>query len=242
MIKLTRLAVAIVTLWLSASPVDSQPVQAFVQGTHATGACSPGADSWSPTYNPGSFTLSNSNLTATTTSFNTVDTLISTICHTSGLLYNEYVAGPSGDDINWGYATSTHAPTLLIGNGDPPTNDPLSFGFRNNRRWRINNGDVPSGMSTQPQNGDVVGIAINLNTGFAWVRDVNQSAAVWWGDNGTGDPVAGTNGLSISLLVGLPLYIAYTNNQNSGPGSVTMNPGTSSFAATAPSGYSAWGP
>src|SRR6185503_10649395 len=99
--------------------------------------------------------------------------------------------------------------------------------------------ETGSSMSSGPTTNDILGFAVDLTNSKIWVRNVTVSSTTWYGNNTTGDPTTGTNGFSISALVGTALFLAFTSNQNGIDESVTLNAGGTSFAASAPSGYSA---
>jgi hypothetical protein len=190
-------------------------------------------DQWSATFAPSRFTLSNGNLTASATLTNQTDTIISVISNSTGKFYFEMTCVSSGEDLAWGLAKSNQSNTSLLGSNNPSP----SVGFRNSGNWRINNSEIGSGIPSAPNN-ETIGFAVDLTNSLIWVRKT-ASPSNWYG-NGAGDPVARTNGFSISSLAGQALFLAYTSNQNGPADASTMNAGASAFAASAPTGYIAW--
>lgn len=84
--------------------------------------------------------------------------------------------------------------------------------------------------------GNVVGIAYDAGASRIWFNKNHGS----WGGNGAGDPVAGTNGISITP--GTWPMMLFTAQTGTGPGATTFT--LRDYAAAqqyaAPSGYSAW--
>lgn len=190
------------------------------------------ADHWSPTFAPSKFSLSGDQLTATATDHNHTDTIIGVVSQTSGKGYFEIAAASSGADLGWGLAPSTASLGVLLGSSGN------GVGFRNNRNWRLGGAETASGMPSPPNN-ETLGFAVDLTNSRIWVCKTS-APTTWYGNNGTGDPVAGTNGFSISSLAGVALFLGFTSNQNGIDEAATMNVGGSAFAGTVPSGYTAW--
>ena len=102
------------------------------------------------------------------------------------------VAGYTGIGFGDGSASSAGNQYLGI--------DTHSLSFAGGGNWVINNTFTASGSSAAGT-GDLIDIAIDLGAQLAWF---NQFRYVD-GNNGTGDPVAGTNGFSISALASFTL-------------------------------------
>lgn len=190
-----------------------------------------GGEQWSSTFAPTKFAISGAGLTASATDLNHTDTIIGTTSRTTGKWYFEMLAGAASQDLAWGLAPVSASNGSIIGNSGQ------GIAFRNNTHWRIGSGEVLSGMG-QP-NSETIGFAVDLTNSLIWIRRTSSPSS-WFGNNGAGDPVTGTNGFSISSITGVGLYLAFTSNQNGSAVSATMNAGASTFAATAPTGYTAW--
>lgn len=180
------------------------------------------------------YAYSNSNLTATATLTNSTDTALGTLTRTTGKYYFEFTTTSSGGpDLVWGIAKSTQTNSGLLGSGS------AGLGWRSNGNWRIGGSEGVSGMSA-PSSGQVIGIAVDLTNSLIWIRNVTASSTTWYGANsGTPNPATGTEGFSFSSF-SAAMYLCFSSNQNSTTPAVTMNAGGSSFAATAPTGFSAW--
>lgn len=125
----------------------------------------------------------------------------------TGLYYIEatYEVVPSwpAEQGNIGFATSD----TVIG-----TNSPAVL-YRSTGHILVNGADVA--FLTAYANGDVIGMAINLNTRLLWVR-LNGGA---WNNNVGADPSAGTGGIDISAIfaVGRTYYPYMLNAGSSFP-------------------------
>jgi hypothetical protein len=82
--------------------------------------------------------------------------------------------------------------------------------------------------------GDVIGISYDAGAGLCWF---NKNGGSWVGNGGAGDPVAGTNGLSI-VPGGWPIMIVAVNT--SAAATFTLRDTASAQVFSRPSGYSAW--
>ena len=82
--------------------------------------------------------------------------------------------------------------------------------------------------------GDVYCFAVNMTTGKAWVR--KGAAGPWNGPVANGDPVAGTNGVTIG-----PSSASLFAQFDASSAGITLNSGDSAFSGSVPSGYtSGW--
>lgn len=227
--------------WAQLGQVPDWPTR-FVPNTGpACAAVTP--DSWSPSFfTPGALTLSNSNLTATTTpaAYGTVVAEIGLRCNSAGKYYfEETITGTGGYDQNWGVATALQGKIESIGSITPGQGS-QSVGYSADVSHFVYGGTPFGGGMARPASGDVVGIAVDLTNGLMWIRDVTVSSTTWYGNgSGTPNPVTGTNGFSFTPFAA-PVYIAWSSNGDGSADSATMAAHT--FAAAAPSGFSAWQP
>jgi len=190
-------------------------------------------DTWDATFGSTKWTVGGTgNLTATAIDHNHTDTIIGTIPHTTGKFYVEFVSGATGDDRWVGIATAAMTNATLLGTGL------LSLGFHNDGNWRFNSTLGASGMGV-PANGNIIGLMFDL-AGHAYIRNVTANPALWFGNNGSADPVAGTNGFPFTAF-GAPAFVAATSNQNGGDEIFVYQDGSGTFGAAAPSGSNAWG-
>lgn len=226
-------------LILAVSTVNAQPVRNFVQGPASVTGCEAIAtDGWSPTYFFGAgggspyVTLSNESpalsgnyLTSSISAFGTNQLVveINKRCHSTGKRYFRLttVTVP-GSDIAFGLASATHDNGRTLGDMQlvGPVPDSLGYQFfATNRKWRYASGPSALVNLALPANGNVIGIAVDLDTKKAWIRNETADCATWYGtDVNPADPVAGTNGYDFSSPTpsGLPWYIAWASNQNGG--------------------------
>jgi len=176
-------------------------------------------------------TLSLGNLKSTRTS-TAVGGSRSISYKSSGLLFFEATKTQSGgttDAIAVGDSSATYG---NINSGSPG----------NYAAYWMGDGSIVIGGSSTgfnlgiAANGDVIGTAINFNTGKGWMRRNNGL----WNGNGTADPASGVNGFSVVPTNSAPM-LCWSNIGSPVVGdNVTFNFGASSFAFTSPVGYSGW--
>jgi hypothetical protein len=170
---------------------------------------------WNPLDKGPSVSLSGGNLVASGSSINAVR---STIGKSTGTAYWE--------------VTPTAGLYSMIGVSDAvaplnnyPGSDTHSWGYCSNDGTLYYSSNSPFGSAYV--DGDVIGIALNMNTGKLWI----SLNGVW---QGAGNPVAGTNP---AALVSGTLY-AITGDSCYGQGwSHTANFGQSPFVYPVPSGF-----
>ncbi len=144
----------------------------------------------------------------------------------SGKWYFEVVCVLPWDHILIGVATTGAALTY-------PGNDALGWGYKastGNRYWN----NVNSAYGDAWTDGDVIGVAVNLDTGYIWFAKNN----VW--QNG-GDPVAGTNPAKINVSGTVyPMAGPYGSNGDSihCDGRFALQ----DMSYSPPSGFSVWDP
>jgi hypothetical protein len=98
---------------------------------------------------------------------------------------------------------------------------------------------APGGSTTAP-GGHNVQFAIDIDAGRWWAR---YDGGSWVGGSGSaGDPVAGTNGVDYTsyIPVSTATFPWVTTQHWTVDGVQSFNPGSSTFANTPPSGFSAW--
>lgn len=103
--------------------------------------------------------------------------------------------------------------------------------------------DHPATVATSTfATNDWMGIGINTLTGRLWWRNATASPSTWWGGTGSPDPVTGTDGFDVTgNLTGNIYVIVGAGNENTpGTNSILVNFGATAFAATKPTGWSAW--
>ena len=157
---------------------------------------------WDPSRNAsGHLSFSNANQRVTYTGTAGTDSnAFSTNFHSSGkwlcrfnIIQADTVGG--GTEVGFGDASASSAGGQYIGI------DTHSFALSDGGNWALNDSFTASGIGSFTT-GDLVDIAIDLTGELAWVR---KNAGTWYGNNGTGDPIAGTNGFPISGLASFTL-------------------------------------
>lgn len=179
----------------------------------------------------------------------------STVLKSSGSLYFEVTLGSAGDQIAVGVCTRS---TLIasgagsgaggiIGRNAGTTYHAMAGAF-----GMVTNGGVStiymnstlgaaSGLGSLA-NGHVIAVAINFTSQLGWIKNLSVGGtAGQWNLNLNGDPAGGTNGISIAAILGAGLVPFGTVYFGTTGGIGTINPGTSSFTGTVPSGFTgAW--
>lgn len=128
-----------------------------------------------------------------------------------------------------------------VNNGYSPSNTNGANVFPNNTNGKIFNtaGDTGKSLSKTPANGDVIGVAIDLDNHQAWFKNITQSSA--WNGDGTANPATNAGGVTIDGGSTNHLgYVPVSSTDNTGS-KVTINGGSSAFVGTVPSGFtSGW--
>jgi hypothetical protein len=172
--------------------------------------------------------LSNANLTATAATAAQAQVRAST-SRASGKYYFEVTCG--GTIQNSAVGVSTSAPggtTLAFSQGS----------FVNVANGAIFIGGASSGFSTGGAfvAGDVACIALDLGSKRVWFRRNNGL----WENSGTDNPATNTGGLDVSAYFASAAAFPIVTFTSTGL-SHTGNFGATSFAYSAPSGFSSWG-
>lgn len=196
-------------------------------------ALSPAAPAGTGTLNPSdkgaNITLSNGNLTATGGAASSFQSIRSQTSRSTGKYYWEWTVGQKG--INNGVAgflNSTASLATYIGA------DANGIGLVTNGQV-VQSASFTSYLSTIA-NGDVCGLAIDLDAHLLWVRD----GAGNWNGSGTANPATGSGGISLPSGLNSGSVFAGISVFNSSDFS-TANFGGSAFSQTVPAGFSAWG-
>lgn len=176
---------------------------------------------WSPTDKASNVSLTNSDLTAGSSSA-TFGSVRATLGRSTGKYYFEVLCTTMGS-TRTGVGDGSFTITTYVGNS------PKSAGFVNS--YVSNNGFTLDNSGTFViANGDVLGFAVDGTNGKAWVSKNNAWQL-------SGDPAAGT-GQWISWTPPVTIYPAtsvYETNV-----SFTLRTKTSQITGTVPSGFSVW--
>jgi hypothetical protein len=188
-----------------------------------------GATTWNPS-DIAQATLSNGNLTVTTSGVNTG--VRATTGFTTGKYYWEATAVTwAGNGSEVGVATASAA---LLG-GALAGQAVVTRGTTALGGIHVNGTYSGSSLGTM-SNGTVVGIAVDLTAGLIWFRKAPSGN---WNGSGTANPATGTGGISLGVLSGnvlLPIYGGGIANEVT-----TANFGATTFTGAVPSGFtSGW--
>jgi hypothetical protein len=199
-------------------------------------AAAGGASTWNSADKSASITLSGGNLTATCGAF-AVHCVRGTTSKASGKHYFEITivsrnsAGGGTDQMKLGIATSAHGLTTLLGDGDS-----VSAGYTTNHNGGgaegrlVANTEAVDLPATLLSDTDVVGVAVDVSNHL-----------VWFHRNGTyqnsGNPATGVNGIDyVATGAVFPCFQGRATSDQ-----VTLNVGSTAFAHSVPSGFTAWG-
>jgi hypothetical protein len=199
------------------------------------------------TFNPSdkaaTVTLSNGNLTATqNTTASTFEAGRSTTSRGSGLAYFELT-------ITSRSSSSGHNQGTVFGFANSSATLTGGYPGANNNSVGAQTGDNPGGIlyntaaygtyiGTQVSAGDVVGIAVDMNKGLFWIKNVTTASN--WNNSASADPAAGVGGFGVPTVSDAFFMWAGANLGVVADVS-TVNFGAAAFAGTLPSGYVAWG-
>lgn len=181
---------------------------------------------WNPSDKSANMSLSNGNLTATSTNFSVGVRAVKG--NNSGKFYWEATlanGGSSADDVGLGLATADLTSTAPVGTTAVSLNSIFVNG---------------SSISTFPgmSNGVIVGIAVDLTVKLIWYRN---AAAGIWNNNGSANPATGVGGINIASVATGLLFPLFQVGAASGH-AATANFGATAFNGAVPSGYTAgWG-
>lgn len=177
---------------------------------------------WNPSDKNASVTLSNGNLTATTSSSGSVRSIAS---HSSGKYYCENVITHSANS-SFGIATSGYSLSGYIGS------TANAVGCLTDGRVFLNNVNVTT--LTAVANGTTWSLAIDLDNKRAWWR----RNAGNWNDNVSADPATNTLGVDISGLNAGLYFVIWDGETNTD--AAAMNFGATAYAQSVPSGFGNW--
>ena len=181
------------------------------------------ATTWNPADKGAQITLSNGNLTAEAAIYGAIDSVRATTSVSSGKLYWEIYVDYSYFAVTVGVGNSSASLVNLLGT------DANGWGYKINGDKINNNSNSSYGDSFAA--GDIVGVALNLDTGKIWFA----KNGVW---QNSGNPVAGINeafsGLSGTLY---PMGGCGRDGGDPNNDKQTIRPDSSSQSYTPPSGF-----
>jgi hypothetical protein len=191
-----------------------------------------GVATWNPSDKSTSATLSNGNLTMT--SSGGAQGARSTISRTSGKLYFEVTftctAIGSATSSGCGIAASTATLTSLWAGT-------VAWCQLSNGHIWINNVDQGAGSAIgTPASGNTFCVAVDFTNLKIWFRLNNGN----WNNSGSANPSTNVGGISISLFSGVAAFVSGSVQGIANFVTDTINCGSSAFSYPVPSGYSSW--
>ena len=241
--SLSALNTALATLAFQDPTVENATISYSVTDQHSLSASTTTAVSvtsgsgtsgttWNPAAIGTSGTLSNANLTMTTTGSTNV---LSTTSKGAGKLC--FTVTANALTYNWaaGLATSAQGLTgVYLGGGGAPSE--ALYASYGGAQAVYNAGTLVAsitGATSAP--GDVIMEAVDLNVGLFWVTDTAMRTAGYsWNDSTSANPATGTGGFLTSSIGSGPYFIA-AGSQESGS-SFTINP----TPVGCPAGFTTW--
>lgn len=177
-------------------------------------------------------TLSNGNRTATHNTSTSNSGARSTTQKSSGKYYFEFTLTTNVNSDVVGIMTAAATYTNMVTNG---TNG--GYLYRSGSIWSNN---ASAGMNLGGRaNGDIIGVAVDLDNDRIWFRVVSPSVGNWNG-SGTADPATNVGGANLSNYTATTLApaVGFAATLNT---VTTMNAGNAAFTGTVPSGFtSGW--
>jgi hypothetical protein len=188
---------------------------------------------------PPGITLSNANLTATST-VTGWQSARGTAGHQAGKFYAEATINTLAGAVGFGICNASQLNNKQLGTD---TNGMMIFTEADGQIAGIfYNGGNAQTIGTTPKQGDVVGIAIDLNAKLGWFY--NPQTQQWNGDViANQNPATGLGGLPLAAIAvpggaaGL-VYLGVSLDANTD--AVTINAGATNFVHTAPTGFNKW--
>jgi hypothetical protein len=193
---------------------------------------------WNPADKNANITLSNGNLTATSSGASTT-AVRSTSSFSSGKVYFEITLSTVQTNIAVGFANSTESLTPSSGIG--ADNNALGFYAVSPAQAVYLNASNLSNGTVASSNGDIVYFAIDFTAQKVWVSSaVMRGASTPWNNAAIGsqNPSSSTGGLSFATMAAGPYFIIF--NDSTGGAVSVLNTGATAFNGTLPTGYSAW--
>jgi hypothetical protein len=188
---------------------------------------------------PAGITLSNNNLTATSTVVGW-QSARGTVGHQAGKFYAEATLNTLAGAVGFGVCNASQLNNQRIGTD---TNGMMIFTEADGATAGIfYNGGNAQTIGTAPQQGDVVGIAIDLNAKLGWFY--NPQTQQWNGDVlANQNPATGLGGLPLAAIAvpGGTAGLVYLGvSLDAKTDAVTINAGATNFVHTAPTGFNKW--
>jgi hypothetical protein len=194
---------------------------------------------WDPT-TVAAVTLSGSNLVATntgTTATNQGANVPAASGKTAGKFYFEVTlttVTEIGVPGNYGFGVGTLASTYTAMGNNATTGAMVFF---SGNIW-TNGSSSGSSLGLRGQ-GNVIGVAVDLDNRKIWFKKVDVTAGNWNG-SGTADPATNTGGITIPAGTMIP-FCTFGGTNGTANNVTTTNFGSSSFTGSVPSGFtSGW--
>lgn len=185
-------------------------------------------------------TLSNGNLTFTSSAVAGTYGAFNTAPKSSGKRYFEMTL-QQFETTGLTYTGVGLASSIMSLNGSLGAANHNSIAY-DTHSWNITYGGSNQGTIGQPVANDVICFAVDLSNKLCWVR----RNAGNWNNNAGANPATGAGGIDISELVlqlngkNVAVYPFVQMSVGSAADIVVANYGSSAFAQTVPSGFSAW--
>src|SRR5262245_33583065 len=219
---------------------DTDVVAAITTTDAIDASVSPAVTTWNPADVTASILLSNGNLTADVSVAGN-QSVRCTTGQSTGKFYFEifcnHVRYNQGQSI--GIATLT-APLSTFMQGSTPGSGTAAFCVLRSTGLNVYvNGFQQFAFASQPNNSDMVCVAVDMTNKRLWFRINNGN----WNDNASYDPATNVGGQDISSVFssGVSAYPYLYGNSTFGTGDMVMtaNFGATAFSYTVPSGFTA---
>lgn len=175
----------------------------------------------------GTFTLTNSNLTATSASAGTIG-IRGTNPKTLGKRYLEITCGHIGFRAFAGIANSSAQIN------DFRTSTTNKFGVNDGGTISVNGNPFGTSLATGVQTSAVIDLAVDFTANLAWIRAANGN----WNGSALANPSTGVGGADISAMLGgglMPIFVTENSTDV-----MTLNVNGSGLTNAAPAGFDPW--
>lgn len=218
-------------------------LEAFIQANidKLTGNPAPTnpTDQLDPAVVPNGITLSNNNLTATSTKVGW-QSARGKVSHSAGKYYAEATINVLDGAVGFGVCNASQLSAAQVGSD---TNGMGIFTTAGGGASGIEfNGGNAQAIGTAPAQGAVLGVAVDLNAKLVWFY--NPATQQWNGDVvSRQNPATGQGGLplqSIAVLNGQPNPVFLGVSLDAAGDALTINAGATAFVNPVPSGFNPW--
>jgi len=224
----------------TAGLIYSTAVSTSATATDAPNASiTPLVTTWSPTDKGANVTLSNGNLTLTSSS-QSAGSARATKSRTTGQVYFEITVTGTAPQ-NQGFAACGVASAAMPLNSMTQQNNNVAVSFGSGTAGFVYAAGVDTTLRLGAgfSSGDICCVAVDFTNSKVWLRRNGGN----WNGSASYDPATNAGGVTFSsggMSGGVPIFPCTTGQATGNPNN-TLNVGATTFAFSVPSGFVAWG-